>query len=206
MGAAVLRGRRGRALAALFILAVSMDTYAPLQGAAAMGRVSPSAGACVRPISSPWSGRIDEATGKGALQLRGGGDNIGATDDGSMQLPMLRNLLDWSTALTNSSGDGATTQLHRTRLCLRRSPQWPKATQRTAGGISSTCLPRSYPPSGPIAGAAPKEPLDPEKIKWLNAAFKVRLRGPPPPLRRAPPVPARGEHRDGVRAPGHIGR
>ena len=205
MGAAVLRGRRGRALAALFILAVSMDTYAPLQGAAAMGRVSPSAGACVRPISSPWSGRIDEATGKGALQLRGGVIILGL-----------------QTTAPCSSRCFATCLTGLRRLPTRQATVRPPssiAPDCACGGPPSGRKPRkeqlaAFPPlvcpvlirpAGRSQARRPRSLWTPRKSSGSTQPSRCACE-PPPPLRRAPPVPARGEHRDGVRAPGHIGR
>lgn len=90
--------------AALVLLSASFDRHSPLQFAAASGRaiLPVSAGATHLRASLRPSHRFVGNVGLSGLRLRGGEGEVG-NNDGSIQLPMLRSMLDMSTALTNAS-------------------------------------------------------------------------------------------------------
>ena len=125
--------RRFPALAALVLLFVSLDRHSPLQFAAASGRaILPVAAGATQLRASPRN-RFIGNVGLSELRLRGGEGEVG-NNDGSIQLPLLRSMLDLSTSLTNASTtEGAGEPYYCSQTHVQLCP-----ANRLSGSLSST--------------------------------------------------------------------
>ena len=126
--------RRAPALAALVLLSASLDRHSPLQIAAASGLVIlPVAAGATQLRASPSHRFVGNVGLSGKLRLRGGEGEVGNID-GSIQLPLLRSMLDLSTSLTNASTtEGAGEPYHSSQTHVQLCP-----ANHLSGILSST--------------------------------------------------------------------